>query len=276
MVKRHKIASRISSSKSNKDHLASIDHYFDHELSVLRYINKEIVNIVKEQILAENSKKLKKIHSQMSTDDKKEYARFLRWTSEPSKNKRKFSTTSALLAQFTGQTFGLGGSDYRYGRFLREMSLVYLIIAFEFYLERMLHTAFVIKPQILKSNPDDKISFSDVLAAKDKHSLIHAMASQKTHNLLEKNIDDIAKYLNRTFKIDLAKEKDYKLFKERFYRRNILTHNNLYPDDDYRQKSGYSGKNTRLQITDAYLKRSFSIYRRFGKTITEEMIKKFG
>ncbi len=101
------------------------------------------------------------------------------------------------------------------------------------------------------------------------------MIEKEVKGLLGKDIDSINDYLRTHFKLELSKQKEWKQFKERFYRRHILIHNNLYPDNQYRDKTGYKGKNTRLQIKTAYLNRSISIYTKFGKEIHNFLVSKY-
>lgn len=278
MVKRYRIAKVITpkTKRTKKERLVHNYIFFKHQLDILIYINKEIASIVEQQMLTKRQKELSKIYNKMTSDDKKEYMRLMRWKAEPIKKRRQFTTTSKLLHDYSAQRLELFGNYYVYGRFIREMSLVYLIVAFEEYLGDILRTVFYIKPDILKSYSKDNISFSDVLDAKNKQAVIDIMISHKIDSLLRKNIDGIAKYLNKQFQIDLTVEKDYKKFKERFYRRHILIHNNLYPNKNYIHATDYAGKYDRLQISANYLKQSISIYRKYGKIITDHFAAKFG
>ena len=276
MVKRHLIVKKITlkTRQTKKEYLTEPYQFFITSLDILTYINKEIAEIVKDQIPSKNEDKLNEIHSQMTKTDKKEYSRYIQWRLSPIAKQQRFTTTSKLLAKLLDNQLDLDIKHNRFHMFIKEMSVVYLIVEFEGFLENIMKIVFSINPQILKAS-DETIRFSEILAVKDYGSLVNIMISKKIKNLINSDIEDIFRYLNKQFKIDLTKEKDYVQFKERFYRRHIIIHNNLYPDEQYRSKSGYTGKDTRLQINDYYLKRSISLYKRYAKIITDQLIIKF-
>lgn len=276
MTKRYLVAEIGSTTKqSKKEQLTYPRNHFINTLDVLTYINKEVAHIVKEQVTPKNTATLKNIFGQMTTSDKKEYTRFKRWISLPPEKRQKFTTDSQLLAKLVFTNLELDISHHRFHRFCREMSVVYLIVEFEEFLDNLLNVVFAIKPQILKSH-DMKVTFSDILAAENMNSLIDDMRSKAVKKIIKWDIDDIFKYLEKQFKINLTEDKNYRKFKERFYRRHILIHNNLYPDEHYKSKTGYVGKYTRLQITDFYLKQSISLYKKYATVITDQLIAKFG
>ncbi len=276
MTKRYLVAKISSTTKqSKKEQLTYPRDHFIITLDVLTYINKEVAHIVKEQVTPKNTAAHKNIFGQMTTSDKKEYTRYKRWNSLPPEKRQKFTTDSQLLVKLVSTDLELDLLHYRFHRFCREMSVVYLIAAFEEFLDDLLNVVFTIKPQILKSH-DMKVTFSDILAAENMNSLIDDMRSKAVKNIIKYDIDGIFKYLEKRFKINLTEDKNYRKFKERFYRRHILIHNNLYPDKHYKSKTGYVGKDTRLKITDSYLKQSISLYKKYATVITDQLIAKFG
>jgi len=276
MTKRYLLMKKMGGTKkiTKKEALEDPKRFFINTLAILSFMNKEISKIVNEEVPTRARKRQKEIVEKFSKEDKKEMARYIKWLKTPFEKQRQFTTTSNLVKEFTSESVTRFGHQNRFQLFMKEMSIVYLITEFEGFLKRILLNVFYIKPQILHAS-DKSVSFSEVFATKDRDSLIRVMIEKEINNLIKDDIDEISKYLKKQFKIDLSKNKDWNQFKERFYRRHIIIHNNLYPDEKYRKKSGYKGRKTRLVIQDPYLNRSFSLYRKYAILITSNMIKKF-
>ena len=47
---------------------------------------------------------------------------------------------------------------------------------------------------------------------------------------------------------------------ERFYRRNIIIHNNGIVNEKYREKTGYKGKDEILDVSEEYLNKSLKLF----------------
>ncbi|PJC49756.1 MAG: hypothetical protein CO032_08295 [Nitrosopumilales archaeon CG_4_9_14_0_2_um_filter_34_16] len=258
---------------SRKELLEDPERHFSITLSVLDFMNKEITKIVTGQIPSIREKKLKDVTKQMTKKDRQEYSRWIKWTKTPPEKQRRFTTTKLVSIIFQAN-MDLFLHQNRFEIFLREMSLVYLITEFEEFLKDIVTAAIIIEPKILKKS-GKSIDFHEILSTKDRDTLIDVMREKEVKSLINGDIDEIAAYLKKQFKIDLSSHKDWNQFKERFYRRHILIHNSLKPDKKYRAKSGYKGKEHQLSITNFYLKRSITLYKKFAKHITNEMIKKF-
>ena len=119
------------------------------------------------------------------------------------------------------------------------------------------------------------LTFEELSCFKNINELERAMIDKELDTLFYQDIEKINEYLKTSFKIDLSKYKDWNLFKERFYRRNILVHNNGFPNDIYKIKTGYKGSNKKLNISKQYLNGSIKIFDNFSKKIFNDFQEKF-
>jgi hypothetical protein len=158
--------------------------------------------------------------------------------------------------------------------FIREMSLVYLIIAFEGYLSSILKVVFSLRPEILKESGTN-ISYAEAFPQKDLQGLLNALIDKKVKSMIDENIDEVNKRLNGIFSIELEKRAKWKLFREYFLRRNILVHNNCYPDSTYIKKTQYKGPETRLEIRQEYLSEGFGLFEKYATLLHNFFRKKF-
>lgn len=154
---------------------------------------------------------------------------------------------------------------------LREMILVYLIAQFETFLEFLLKTIYLIKPEALKSDKKS-ILYSDLL--ENVENVNQYLAEVEAKKMLKLNIDDLARKLDEFVKIDLTKNDSWTKFREYFYRRNLIVHNNAIPDKEYNKKTNNKTIG-RVDTSDKYLKESFEIFNKFAILISSHLIKKY-
>ncbi len=141
---------------------------------------------------------------------------------------------------------------------ISKMSIVYIVALFEDFLQKILGITFKNKPEILKTcqksvTYEDLIEFGDF--EKAKNAII-----EKELLVINEDIEEIKSYIVKKFNIDISKFTDWNIFKERFYRRNIIVHNSGIPNSIYREKTGYKGENVALDTTQEYLRESISIF----------------
>lgn len=269
LVKKHKKTS------SKKEILGGPYHTFSVDISIIKKLNKDLPLLIKKENQAD-ALKIKNQISKLSKKERIEWNRFYRWNKNvPFEKQRQFSTQHDKIARIVEEIFSQGLFSFRYERFLLEMGLVYLIISFEDFLERLVSDVYELNPKYLRDNYKS-LTFRQIINARNKpEQLLDLMVSKEAKDVIHEDIDKIDKILQVKFKYFLSKQKNWNQFKERFYRRHILIHNNLYPDEIYREKMAYKGKDTRLQITKQYLNRSLTIYNKFAKDLTDFMISKF-
>ena len=148
---------------------------------------------------------------------------------------------------------------------IHDMSVIYLISLFESYLQKILQASFEKKPEILKTCQKN-ITYEELLENKTiAEAKLRIM--EKETEMVNKGIENIKEYFKRKFNIELSEFVDWKEFTERFYRRNIITHNSGFPNKLYRAKTGYSGDNKKLIVSMSYLESSFDLFNKMSQKI---------
>jgi len=154
----------------------------------------------------------------------------------------------------------------KYEGLIREMSLVYLVALFESYLQKILLISFGIKPDILMTSQKN-ITYEELFNLKNIDDA-RRQIMEKEIMIVNEDIEVIRQYFEKKFKIDMSKLVEWKVFKERFYRRNILLHNSGVPNKIYREKTGYRGEDKRLTATKDYLDASFDLFQKVSFMIS--------
>lgn len=158
--------------------------------------------------------------------------------------------------------------------FIREMSLVYLILEFEQFLSRSLQIIYNIYPQTMKSS-QKQITYDELFSYASFDEIKDKLSEREADIIVNSDIEKINQYLNERCNIDLSTNAKWKQFTEIFYRRNIIIHNNCYTNDTYRHKAGYKGKNTRLGASKAYILNALTLFEEYSKLIKDNFITKY-
>lgn len=146
-------------------------------------------------------------------------------------------------------------------KFIRNMGLVYLIAEFESFLQKVLETTFLKKPEILASS-QKTITFEELVKFKDIAYARQHIIEKETSYILSLDIEEMGKYIEQKFGMKIFHFDEWTEFKERFYRRNTLIHNSGMIDRHYRLKTGYHGKCRQMIVSKQYLNKSIDL---FGK-----------
>ncbi len=156
-----------------------------------------------------------------------------------------------------------------------DMSLVYLITKFENFLRMLLRLTFLKEPRILMTK-GKSINYEEVLRFSNYNKLLLNIIEKEMFSLFMENIENINKYFEQRFNIALSSFVDEWLkFKERFYRRNLIVHNNSVINETYIEKTGYKGEDRILRVDPKYLDESIELFGEFSKKITEHFREKF-
>lgn len=136
--------------------------------------------------------------------------------------------------------------------FLRDMSLVYLVLIFQEFLKNILKTVYT--TELLKGKPvDDNID-------------------ENIKSWVRFDMEDVRINLIKHYNIDISKshwkditlsDKIWKRFKEYFYRRNSIVHVNGDADKKYRDKSKTDTRG-KLTVTQEYLETAIKDFRTFS------------
>ena len=161
--------------------------------------------------------------------------------------------------------------------FFGNMLLTQTVIIFKEFLEKILETVFFQRPEILRTkSPNKNIRYEQLIKSKDMNELFYMIAKKEAESILKMDIDDIGKHISEVFKLNLSKRKDWSNFKEVFYRRNIIVHNNGYPNSIYIQKTGYSGNLfEKLNADEDYLENIQQLIKKYAKDIYQFINKKY-
>jgi hypothetical protein len=162
----------------------------------------------------------------------------------------------------------------RFNAFIRNMSLVYLVALFENYLGKVLQTTMQNKPEILMTS-QKSITFEELLKLSDIEDAKGQIIEKEIGAIVNEDLDKLAKYFDDKFNLKLAKNSNWSRFKERFYRRNIIVHNSGYPNKLYRQKTGYKGKNKKMDVSEVYLAQSIKLFDTWALGISAYLSRKF-
>ena len=131
------------------------------------------------------------------------------------------------------------------------------------------------KPEIMKSFKR-QISYEEIFKSKKLEEVKKRIIEKEVKTIISQDIEEINKYLKINLKlVDLSKQENWKQFKECFYRRHIIIHNNCYPDEKYKEKTSYKGKKKRLVITKSYISSSIKLFKNYNKLIKDLFTKKF-
>jgi len=156
--------------------------------------------------------------------------------------------------------------------FLRNMFLVYLVTEFESFLSEILSVLYKKNPELLIK--EDSIKYSDLKKFTSIAEIIDFMIDEKAkikgnnYKIINQNIDEIKNYFLNNFGIDFSKSVDWKVFRERFYRRNIIVHNSGFADDYYRDKTGEKIKGE-LEISEEYIQTTLEIFEYLATSINK-------
>lgn len=166
-------------------------------------------------------------------------------------------------------------------RIIMEMSLVYLISAFESYLENVIALILSRRPEMLKS--EKTITHEEVIEIAigngTMEDLIRNFKDKYISSIMREDIDKILKILSsKPFKLSeiIPEASDWRRLKESFYRRHIIIHNRGYTDSQYEIRSGYKGQQKKLFIDKKYLAKRFETFQRCSGLIRDSANTKFG
>lgn len=92
---------------------------------------------------------------------------------------------------------------------------------------------------------------------------------ERARLLAENHIRDMATELRKNFGFDLKNENDFNDFVEPFYRRDMYTHNEGFPNQKYRDRVSYTGPDVKLVIDNNYLEKTIKLLRKYVELIEE-------
>jgi hypothetical protein len=174
--------------------------------------------------------------------------------------------TVEVMRDFLALSIRLGD----FNSFIRDMGLVYGVIQVENFLKRILSASFENWPG---SVGDKTIRFEQLVNCSDIDQAKNLVVEEKVNSIMYEDIENIGRFME-LWGVYASKVDKWKDFTERFYRRNILVHNDGMPSQIYRTKTGYTGPNNRLDVSREYLKESVDLFLNVSKSISDQFISK--
>ena len=157
-------------------------------------------------------------------------------------------------------------------KFLREMTIAYLITTFEDFFKKILTVVYFSKPESLSS--DDKINFKQIIELKDYDRIIQTMVQRKTKEIIDKPIDELGVTLEKDFNFSLVNDTNWTDFAEVFFRRHVIVHNNSLADDKYKEKINNQNAND-LSPSPEYVMKSIQLFREYSTKIVKFFNEKY-
>jgi hypothetical protein len=157
---------------------------------------------------------------------------------------------------------------------VRNMSLIYLIVEFETFLKDALETTFERKPEVLTSC-QKSITLEELLSCDELKSAWRKVFSKVSQEIVSRDVKEAFEYFGHSLGIHIQDYVNWREFFERFYRRNVLVHNEGITDKTYRQKTGYTGKNVALTVSERYLNETIALFDVVASKLSGDLQKKF-
>lgn len=235
---------------------------FKHDLQLLELLNNQIPKSIKERGKKESEGLLTKLI--MNKDFAKQWKKACDAVDKVSKRigkdrKNVYLGLRGKPGQALWKSMRHSQTYQRYFiRLIRNMSLIYLVADYEAFLQRMLKISFLKKPEILKTCQKN-VTYEELLNYQNIDD-VKELIIEKELSIINEDIETVSQYFEEKFNLKISEFVDWKNFKERFYRRNIILHNLGMPNRLYRLKTGYKGKNRLMVVSKRYLGESIDLF----------------
>ena len=167
------------------------------------------------------------------------------------------------------KVFKMDREETNIPKFIREMSLAYLVSHFENFFAKCLLRYYQLEPRALlhstkiknneKNDQQKMISYNDILECKKYDEIIGKLIQKELDILMQEDIDKIIQYFQNLLKTSIDDAKDFVEFKEIFYRRNSIIHHQGFTNPKYNKKNKLDEKIViHLDTNFNYLQNSFN------------------
>ncbi|MFX0077226.1 MAG: hypothetical protein ACFE96_17415 [Candidatus Hermodarchaeota archaeon] len=139
---------------------------------------------------------------------------------------------------------------------LLNMTIVYLFSLFEGFIKDTLFEIYMHKPEIMTKRKR-KLTWEEILTFESITAIHSYLANKLIDDFGYKNLDELSKEFQVQFNINLEEDhRDWASFRENYYRRNIIVHNQGKISYLYLEKMNVdpSQINTELLINEEYVK----------------------
>ena len=158
--------------------------------------------------------------------------------------------------------------SHRAPKFTNEMSLEFVVSSFEAFLTNDVKAVLDLIPGLLERR-DKTMTFEELLGVHSMDDLKDALIENVIRGANGGGPEDFRRYIKSGMKFDIAGG-DWEVLCEYFQRRNLLVHNDLYPDRKYLAQVSSAKKGERLDIGDDYLRRGFDLFGNYAESITKQ------
>lgn len=249
------------------------------QLSLLRDLNKDLpksIATLQNEILSEWNRRVQESDAatKEAIDKVTEWAIDAVRTADGGTERKLDQELLALLKEWritpeaSKLVSDLLDSALRFGEyysFIRKMSLVYLVSQFESYLQKILHASFEKWPMSIGEKKG--ITFEQLISCKNLDEAKGLVMQKEISGIMREDIDKIDKQLSDRWGVRMSGFPDWRKASERFYRRNMIIHNDGMPDDVYIHKTGNTGTQSRLDVSQDYIEESIDLFSKVGDSV---------
>jgi hypothetical protein len=275
----------IESTKRSQSPYFQAFSIFKQDLDLLAQLNRKLPKSAEKIMKKEMEKSMKKMASSGKPvlEELKKFSDFITSAVERARDakkgvKKKPISIKLNMSKEASSAFMkmIMAFSYSHGlnKFVRNMSLVYLVTEFESFLRSILEATYKARPEIL-IYCQKTVTYEELMASGNIDDMRRQIMDKESSSIINQDIEEVGKYLEQQFHLDLAESKDWSRFKERFYRRNVLVHNSGKIDRLYRLKTGYRGRDKTLIVSGNYLKDSIDLFGRTAMEISDHFYGKF-
>jgi hypothetical protein len=170
-------------------------------------------------------------------------------------------------------------------KFIRNMSLTYLVSNFEDFFAKCLLHYFQLEPKALlssrnkaKGEHEKTVTYNDILQCNNQKEIVEKLIQKELDIIMREDIDKIIQYFQNLLKTKIDDANDFGEFIEIFDRRNCIIHHQGYANSNYKRKNKLDEKTPIELVTDHdYLQKSFKriiVYSENIKTVILEKVTK--
>ena len=247
------------------------------DIKLLTFIN-DFVPKASEAHLKRYRNKLVKAFNVKYPEEKEDFSELMKFFAEAEKSKTsgskdliRFNAKGEKVGEALGFMVDFHNLTVKAPEFIKEMSIVYLVTRFEDFLTTVLKSYFLNKPKTLKSKK--QTTNAEIFSCKNLDELTKKIVDKELMDVFYGSIDEINNYLKIKFRFHLGTHKEWREFREVFYRRNIIIHNDGFSNDEYNGKTGHRGIE-KLKVDNDYLAKSFEVFFFYTKLVAKKFYDK--
>jgi len=246
-----------------------------HIVFLLFFVNDEIPSLAVGQVKKYKRKVIKRFKP-IEVKDSMDFDKVIRFVKEIEKRKKKvggnilrIQVESAKAHESLRLLSTLSNIETHFPKFIREVILTFLVSAFENFMADLLSTFYLNEPRaLLPGSKEKQVNYKTIIESKNLEELKAKMVEKEISDVLFKNVDDIKVYFKSRHGIKMDELPEWSIFREVFYRRNIVVHNNGIANSEYRKKTGYTST-ADLEVDEQYLEKCFEVFGIYSKLLAE-------